>query len=147
MSLTITQDGKALSEEVEGISMPADYSFATVNDYVHRNDRVYEELECLCLGMACHIDKMSGRDGLMIIAAVRYCIGRMSYIVSDCVEWLIGIWPGLPERVKNIIKRDIDEAFKRDDEAREYGIQDFPLGMECDRQQWERVRNLWSQTP
>ena len=24
----------------------------------------------------------------MALAAVRYCLGRMSYIVGDCCEWL-----------------------------------------------------------
>lgn len=32
--------------------MPADYSFATVNDYVHGMDAHFEDLQALCLGMA-----------------------------------------------------------------------------------------------
>lgn len=35
------------------------------------------------------LDAMSGHDHLMVIAATRYCLGRMSYIVSDCADWLI----------------------------------------------------------
>jgi hypothetical protein len=38
--------------------MPADYSFATVNDYVHSMGVHFEELQALCLGMADHIDKL-----------------------------------------------------------------------------------------
>ena len=34
-----------------------------------------------------------GRADLMAIAAVRYCLGRMSYIVGDCADWLIAEWP------------------------------------------------------
>lgn len=29
-----------------------------------------------------------GRSDLMATAAVRYCLGRCSYIVGDCVDWL-----------------------------------------------------------
>lgn len=58
MSFTITQDGKALTETQEGITMPADYGFATVNDYVHGVDRYFEELQWLALGMANHIEKI-----------------------------------------------------------------------------------------
>lgn len=39
-------------------TMPADYSFASVNDFVHNHDRQFEDLLALCLGMACHIEKM-----------------------------------------------------------------------------------------
>lgn len=58
MSLTVTQSGAVLTETVEGITMPADYSFATVNDYIHGIDVHFEDLQALCLGMACEIDKL-----------------------------------------------------------------------------------------
>ena len=37
-----------------------------------------------------------GRDGLMAVSAVRYCLGRMTYITGDCADWLIGAWQELP---------------------------------------------------
>lgn len=58
MSLTVTQTGQVLTETQEGITMPADYSFATVNDYVHGIDVNFEDLLYLCLGMANHIDQL-----------------------------------------------------------------------------------------
>ena len=58
MSYTFTEDGTALTETQEGITMPADYSFASVNDYVHGVDRYFEELQWLCLGMATEIEKL-----------------------------------------------------------------------------------------
>lgn len=85
-----------------------------------------------------------GRADLMAIAAVRYCIGRMSYIVGDCADWLIAEWPQFEEGARRCIQRDIEEAFTRDDEARERGDEHKPLGMDCDRASWERVRELWS---
>jgi len=58
MSYTLTETGTVLTETQQGITMPADYSFATVNDYIHGPDVAYEDLEALCLGMADHIDKL-----------------------------------------------------------------------------------------
>lgn len=90
------------------------------------------------------LDAMSAHDHLMVIAAFRYCLGRMTYIVGDCASWLIKIWPYLSKETQNIIKRDLEEAFTRDDEARADGHEYKPLGADCDRFQWERVRKLWS---
>lgn len=55
---TFNNEGKAITETAEGIEMPSDYSFATVNDYVYSTGRTYEELEALCLGMAIEIDRL-----------------------------------------------------------------------------------------
>ena len=87
--------------------------------------------------------KSYGRDDLMAVAAFRYCCGRKTYIVSDCADWLIEQWPNIAERARNIIQRDLDEAFKRDDEYRAEGQDYKPLGHDCDRAQWEKVRRLW----
>lgn len=84
-----------------------------------------------------------GRSGLMPIAAVRYCLGRSSYIVGDCVDWLLKVWPDLTDSTRNIIKRDIEEAFAADDKDRETGGSYKRLGWDCDRRDWERVRALW----
>lgn len=89
------------------------------------------------------LDAISGHDHLMVIAATRYCLGRMTYIVSDCADWLIKTWPILSEATRKIIQRDIEEAFARDDADREAGRAFKALGHDCDRKQWERVRALW----
>lgn len=39
--------------------MPADFSFATINDYVHGIDVDFEDLVSLCLGMSCAIDNLT----------------------------------------------------------------------------------------
>lgn len=59
MSLTLSETGKVLTETFEGITMPADYSFDTINDFVHGVDVQFEELQALCLGMACYIDRLN----------------------------------------------------------------------------------------
>ena len=93
-----------------------------------------------------------GRDNLMVIAAMRYCLGRSSYIVSHCVDWLIWLWPQLDEKTKETIQRAIDDGFKRDDGARDryktlpkpLRLRHYALGMDMDRAEWERVRALWA---
>lgn len=89
------------------------------------------------------LDAMSSHDHLMVIAAFRYCLGRMTYIVGDCASWLIKIWPFLSVQTQNIIKRDLEEAFTRDDEDREADRDFKALGHDCDRAEWSRVRKLW----
>ena len=87
--------------------------------------------------------KNFGRDDLMAVAAFRYSLGRMTYIVSDCAHWLCEQWPNIAENARKVIQRDLEEAFKRDDEARADGQDYKPLGHDCDRAQWEKVRRLW----
>lgn len=61
MSLMIDESGKLLTETIDGVTMPADYTFATVNDFVHGKDVHFEDLQSLCLGMAAHFEKMQER--------------------------------------------------------------------------------------
>ena len=84
-------------------------------------------------------DKTHGMNGLMIIAAVRYCIGRRSYIVSDCVDWILANWNDWPENVRTIIQRDLEQEFDRDAQNPDWN----PLGDDCDKREWKKVRALW----
>jgi hypothetical protein len=49
-------------------------------------------------------------DQLMVTAAHRYCLGRSSYIVGSCIEWLNDIWYQLSPNSKFVILRDTIEA-------------------------------------
>ena len=84
-----------------------------------------------------------GIGGHVAVSAVRYCLGRRTYIVSECQEWLCEIWGELPEKAKTIIQRDVEQAFKNDDEDRANGKDYRALGYDCDRRCWEQVRKLW----
>lgn len=84
-----------------------------------------------------------GRDDLMAVAAVRYCLGRMSYIASDCVDWLLQQWPHLRLSARVVIQCDIEEAFERDDIDRAAGSPYKMLGWDCDRAVWSKARELW----
>ncbi len=73
---TIDQAGTVLTETQEGITMPADYSFASVNDYVHGVDVHFEDLVALCLGMACHIDTLrQAKDDALSAVDDQYWVG------------------------------------------------------------------------
>lgn len=58
MALTVNENGQALTETVDGVTIPADSSFATVNDFVHGTYVQFEDLQCLCLGLASELDKL-----------------------------------------------------------------------------------------
>jgi hypothetical protein len=84
-----------------------------------------------------------GRSELMALAAFRYCLGRRSYIVGDCTEWLINIWPRLGCNIRTRIMAELEEEFEKDDVSRKYGKEWHPLGTDMDRRSWETVRALW----
>lgn len=82
----------------------------------------------------------------MIIDAVRYATGRMTYQVSTTTAWLIQNWSSLSEYTQKIVRADLEREFTRDDTVREMssnGI--YPLGADCDRGCWESVRRLWQE--
>lgn len=83
---------------------------------------------------------------ILWVGAFRYHLGRMTYAVSDFCNLLIETWPTLPEHTRNLIRRDLEEEFKRDNEARTEGWPYRPLGDDCDRREWARVRALWVET-
>jgi hypothetical protein len=49
-------------------------------------------------------------DQLMTIAAFRYCLGRQSYIVGACLDWLYETWDQFTENTRQVIVRDTIEA-------------------------------------
>jgi hypothetical protein len=67
--------------------------------------------------------------------AFRYALGRMSYIVSTVTEYLIRNWELMPLDLQTLIHKEIDVAEQKDQ-----------LGMECDKAEWMKVRQL-SLTP
>lgn len=87
-----------------------------------------------------------GFNALMVTAAFRYCLGSQTYIVGACADWIVENWTRFPEGPRAIIQRDLEETFRRDDEARAHGETHKPLGWDCDRRDWERVRALWIKT-
>jgi hypothetical protein len=52
-------------------------------------------------------------DQLMAMAAHRYCLGRQSYIVGACEEWLFATWKDISEGGRLVILRDTAQALMR----------------------------------
>lgn len=82
----------------------------------------------------------------LLIAATRYYLGRMTASTCYFAENLALAWNCIPENVQNILKRDIEAEFKLDDRAREENWSKKPLGMDCDRAAWEKVRTEYNKT-
>ena len=66
----------------------------------------------------------------IIICAVRYALGRMSYIVGIVCEYVAMKKPELSKECISIIIRDIEEELNRYHDAGQL------LGMECDEKNW-----------
>ena len=70
-------------------------------------------------------------DRLILIAAFRYALGRMSYMPSVVAGVLTQCWPDLTEHDQRLIRREIAEAIERGH-----------AGMSCDVATWRRVLAL-----
>lgn len=82
-------------------------------------------------------------DELLWIGAFRYYCGRMTYAVGSFCAALCEAVPTLPERARIVIARDLDEAFARDDSARDRGAEYKPIGHDIDRAEWQKVREAF----
>lgn len=83
--------------------------------------------------------KNFGRDDLMAVAAFRYCLGRSSYIVGDCADWLTDQWQNITPNMRHVIERDLREAIARDDQSRQDRTEHHALGMDMGRAVWLEV--------
>jgi hypothetical protein len=76
---------------------------------------------------------LAGTNGqLMVMAAHRYCLGRRSYIVGACIEWLAAWWDGFDVNTKAVIVRDTVQA-----------LQDGLAGERMDYEAW-RTFGQWA---
>ena len=77
------------------------------------------------------------------LGATRYYVGRRTYAVVHFCDMLIKNWPKLHQATKDLIQRELEIEFGRDDDARMNGDKYKPLGDDSDREDWEKVRSLW----
>jgi hypothetical protein len=84
-----------------------------------------------------------GFNDLMVTAAFRYCLGRKTYIVGYCCDWLIEQWDNFGDQTRALIRNELEDAFWQDKKDREDNKDYYELGHDCDREDWERVRALW----
>lgn len=70
---------------------------------------------------------VSGHEvGRLLVPAVRYAIGRSTYIVGDACDWVRTYWTIIEQQERDCIRRDVAEALA--DGRR--------LGWQCDHDEW-----------
>jgi len=72
--------------------------------------------------------------GFIILAAMRYAIGRCTYAPSLVCDWIRRHWDKIDDQTRNLLRRDLGEAVEH---AERHG--DDYLGMECDAQTWREM--------
>ena len=70
-------------------------------------------------------------DRLILIAAFRYALGRMTYMPSVVAGAIESCWPELTEHDRKLFQNEINEAI-------EWGH----VGMQCDAATWGRILEL-----
>ena len=83
-------------------------------------------------------------DSDWVIIAFRYFVGRMTIAVCAFASDLARAWDSLPAGTQSIIQRELEDKFRRDDEARASYDPYLPLGMDMDREAWELVRKAYT---
>ena len=85
---------------------------------------------------------------MIVFWSFRYFLGRMTIATCMFAEDLAKAWPYLEPNTQSLIMRELEEEFKRDDDARAENKNYKPLGHDCDRAAWQKVRNVyWQQLP
>lgn len=76
---------------------------------------------------------MISPDEHILICAVRYALGRMSYIVEEVAQYVFFKRKTMSKECIDIIIRDIEEEMER------YHLVGETLGMECDERTWKNL--------
>lgn len=66
-----------------------------------------------------------GDTGAIVVCALRYCVGRTSYMPSLVVDWVKRHWSQISINDRNVIRRDLNQA-----------LQNQYLGHDCDVRTW-----------
>lgn len=80
---------------------------------------------------------MTSDDAFMMLAGVRYCLGRHSYAPSLCCGWLKAKWPQISAGDQAQIVREIREHIAGVEEGRWHNLQ---AGWESDLRTWQAFR-------
>lgn len=79
---------------------------------------------------------MSHDEEQMLVCAVRYAQGRMTYVVGEVCRWVRERWTGLSSETRAVLYRDLRSFL--DEGERIPGS----LGMEMDAREW-RLLEAW----
>jgi hypothetical protein len=93
-------------------------------------------------------------DQMMALAAHRYCLGRRSYIVGACLEWLHATWEQFDRNTRRIMVRDTIEALMDElagSPSDATGWRNFAgfgfSRLSEDDKEWVRYAVAWKQKP
>jgi hypothetical protein len=86
------------------------------------------------------VSKFQGGASDLIHSSFRYYLGRMTIAACQFAEDLARAWPLLGPSLARMIKNELEKAFEEDDIARKENSKYLPLGHDCDRRAWEKVR-------
>jgi len=75
-------------------------------------------------------------DQQMLVSAVRYALGRQTYIVKWTVDEVVRAWPQLTTALRGLIIRDVIEAVVVT------GSTGSPRIADIDRPEWDRILEL-----
>ncbi len=84
----------------------------------------YEEVE----------QKLAINQEIILACALRYAIGRRTYVVSSCIEECYRLSPLLHDNFKHRVAREIQEEEDRDN-----------LGMQMDQEEWTKLKDFWKE--
>lgn len=76
------------------------------------------------------------KEELILICAIRYALGRQSYIVGEVCDIVLSVKNKLSRNCINIIIRDIEEEFEM---CHRMGR---TCGMDCDEAEWQKLLNI-----
>lgn len=74
---------------------------------------------------------MQDVDPGMLLCAFRYALGRRTYVVEECCDWLVKYWDCLPVQWQKQIHEDIKHAIRYD-----------MAGAEMDVDSWSKILEL-----
>lgn len=66
-------------------------------------------------------------DQLMVFAAIRYCLGRETYIVGTCCDWLCEHWGQIGSRTQEQIESEILGAIDKGRAGAEMDVAEWKL--------------------
>lgn len=112
-----------------------------------KNQYTIENTAAVSVGSDALVSCFSGGASELVFWSFRYFMGRMTIATCCFADELAKAWPLLDERTRNLIRKELDEAFAKDDEMRSDPVCSshyYPLGMDCDRTHWEKVRAAYT---
>lgn len=75
-------------------------------------------------------------EEMILVCAVRYALGRMSYVVGEVCQYVTLHRKKLSKECINVIIRDIEDELER------YHAVGQLCGMECDEWEWKKLLKI-----